>query len=638
MAPSRLSRCLGTLALSVALTLAASGVSLAASHSRIAGTKPGWAVQGNAAGEARGSATVVFSVWLGWRHQEVLNGLLAAQQDPASPRYQQWLAPDQFRSRFAPGTDSVRAVSAWLRKQGFLIVDVPRNRLFVTAAGTVTRVERAFQIDESLYTVDGTILRAPDADPAVPAAIAAQVRAITGLDSAMSLAAPRSTPAPPPPVGTSVGPCSHYWGEQTSTSYPDPVGPATSLPWLICGYTPLQIASAYGYDRLHRKGIDGRGETIAITGAFFSPTIRTDIEAFSRRQGLPRLGDRYREVVAPGTTRFPHDPSVMQNWYIEQALDVEWAHAVAPAAHIVYVGAANDSRGLDLALNHAVDNHLADVISNSWGMPESYAPTGEIKALDMVFEQAHAQGIGIYFASGDDGDNQAAWGKVSAGFPDSSPLVTSVGGTSLGIGSSGQRLFETGWGTTQLDWDGSAWQGPSPLGTFLYGGGGGVSHVYVRPSYQRHVVPAGYGIWKGEARRVEPDVALVADPQTGVVFTQSWSTPSGGTVIKDSWIGGTSLATPLMAGLAVLADQRSGHAHGFLNPRLYALAGTAAFHDVKPSDGTLAVLRNRLDDSGQVVTMLRTLDHDSSLQTRLGWDEVTGIGSPWGPTLLDRLG
>jgi len=83
------------------------------------------------------------------------------------------------------------------------------------------------------------------------------------------------------------------------------------------------------------------------------------------------------------------------------------AHAVAPRAHIVYVGAANDARGLDLALNYAVDHHVADVISNSWGLPEAFVSRGEIMALNSVFQQAAAQGTGVYFASGDDGDNKA---------------------------------------------------------------------------------------------------------------------------------------------------------------------------------------------------------------------------------------
>ena len=208
----------------------------------------------------------------------------------------------------------------------------------------------------------------------------------------------------------------------------------------------------------------------------------------------------------------------MQEWYIEQALDVEWTHAVAPRAHILYVGAANAAKGLDLALNEVVDKHLANVVSNSWGMPESDASKGEVRALNSVFQQAQAQGMGIFFASGDDGDNRAAFGSVSGGFPDSSPFVTSVGGTSLAVGSSGQRLWETGWGTTEMNWANGAWAERFP-GYFLYGGGGGASAIYAKPSYQDGIVPG--------TQRAEPDVSLVADPQTGVLFTQTYSKPGG---------------------------------------------------------------------------------------------------------------
>jgi subtilase family serine protease len=509
-------------------------------------------------------------------------------------------------------------VSDWLDSEGFRLVAIPHNHLFVTATGTVAQVEQAFHVNESLYEVGGQTVRAPDANPRVPDDVAAQVSAITGLDNAYALARPHiSTPAPPPPTGTSVGPCSHYWGEQTSTRYPNPFDLGKPLPWLICGYTPSQIASAYGVDTLHRFGLDGRGQTIAITGAFFSPTIRSDIKRFSKMFGLPHV--HYHEVVAAGTNRFPRDPAEMQDWYIEQALDVEWAHAMAPRARIIYVGAVNTAKGLDQAINEVVDNHLANVVSNSWGMPESDASKGEVRALNGVFQQAQAQGMGIFFASGDDGDNKQAFGSVSGGFPDSSPLVTSVGGTSLAVGQSGQRLWETGWGTTELDWQHHRWAGGFP-GYFLYGAGGGASHIYAKPRYQNGIVPG--------TQRSEPDVSLDADPQTGVLFTQTYSTPSGGTEQKESWIGGTSLAAPLMAGIAALADQASRHPHGFLNPQLYALDGTSAFSDITPSGRQLAVLRNRLRPNGKVATMLRSLDRDSSLATAPGWDDVTGLGSP----------
>jgi subtilase family serine protease len=453
----------------------------------------------------------------------------------------------------------------------------------------------------------------------------------------MALARPRTvSPAPPPPAGTSVGPCSHWWAERTSTTFTNPYG-GGPLPWLLCGYTPAQISSAYGFDRLHASGLDGRGRTIAITGAFFSPTIRADANHFAARFGLPALtGANYRQVVAPGTQRYPRDPSQTQTWYIEQALDVEWAHAIAPAARIVYVGAANDARGLDQALNYTVDNRLADVISNSWGMPESLAPRGEIHATDDVFRQAAAEGIGVYFASGDDGDNVSVTGRASAGFPDSSPWVTSVGGTSLAIGSAGQYLWESGWGTTSTDWSHGRWS-PAAPGPFLYGAGGGASHVFDMPGYQAAQVPAADATWKGRLRRTEPDLSMVADPQTGVTFSQTYVLPSGRQKIIDSWIGGTSLSAPLVAGLMTLADQRTGAPHGFINPALYLMRRGGPLRDVTGGHQGIAVLRDALVD-GAVVTRLRSFDRDSSLAAAVGWDPVTGMGSPYGPAFIDALG
>ena len=610
----------------------------AASGTEVAGTQPGWATPDNQAREEPDSDRMVFSVWLDWRNAGELDQLLADQQNPASPAYQQWLSPDEFRARFAPTQATYDGVAAWLRSQGFDVLAAPKNRLSVSAEGTVAQVERAFQVNEGLYHLGHGLVRGPNHEPRIPTALAGSVRAITGLDGAMSLARPRSgQPAPPPPIGHSVGPCSHYWGARWNRSFPNPFQPGRPLPWIVCGYTPGQISSAYGVSSLHGLGLDGRGQTIVITGAFHSPTITLDAAAFNRRQHLPSLKGLYMSVVAPGTTRYPRNPEVMQSWYTEQSLDVEWAHAIAPRAKITYVEAANDARGLDLALAYAVDNHLGNVISNSWGMPEAWASDGEIHALNSVFEQAAATGIGVYFASGDDGDNVDVVGHRSVGFPDSSPLVTSVGGTSLGIGKSGNRLWESGWGTTNLEWDAGKWMSSDPLGDFIYGGGGGTSHVFAQPSYQAGIVPARNATWHGAAMRAEPDVALVADPQTGAVFTESYSLPNGNTKIVDSWIGGTSLAAPLMAGIAVLADQQSNRAHGFLNPQLYALGGSSSLHDILPSGGTLAVLRNGLDNRGRVITRLRGIDRDSTLVTARGWDPVTGLGSPSAPNLLRAL-
>jgi subtilase family serine protease len=609
-----------------------------AGHTTVADTQPAWATPANLAHAASGDDRLAFSVWLGWRDPAGLDATLTGLYDPGSPANGRWLTPEEFHAGFSPPQAQVDAVRKWLSDSGFAIVDVPRNRLFVTASGTVDQVEHTFDVHENLYRIDGRTVRAPDADPAVPAGISADVRAITGLDGSLALATPEHrSPAPPPPAGTSVGPCSRYWGERTSTAFPNPYVPGAPLPWLICGYTPAQIDSAYGIDRLRWAGLDGRGQTIAITGAFFSPTIRKDANSFSREFGLPRLGPRnYREVTAPGTARIPKDPAETQSWYVEQALDVEWAHAVAPGAKIVYVGAANDAGGLDQSLNEVVDRHLANVVSNSWGLPESFAPRGEILAMNAVFQQAAAEGIGVYVASGDDGDNRLAAGKVSAGFPDSSPWVTSVGGTSLAISRAGEYEWEVGWGTTTTGWTGTRWAPKAP-GDFIYGSGGGPSHVFPMPAYQAGTVPLADAAWKGIARRAEPDLAMDADPQTGVTFAQTYVDGNGRRRIIDSWIGGTSLAAPLVAGVMALADQRTGHPHGFINPALYRLRGTSALRDVTGGHRSPAVLRNALAPDGSILTRLRSLDRDSSLAAAPGWDPVTGLGSPDVPWFLAAI-
>ncbi len=604
----------------------------------VSNTQPTWATPANLSGSVPGSARMVFSVWLGWRNTADLDRTLADLTNPAAPQYRQWLTPDEFHARYSPGPAQVDAVRSWLVNAGFSIVNVPHNRLFVTASGTVAEVEQTFDVTENMYRIDGTTVRAPSTNPAVPGPIALDVQAITGLDGSLALATPEHrSPAPPPPAGVSVGPCSHYWGQQTSTRFTNPYAPGSPLPWLICGYTPAQIDSAYGISPLRFAGLDGRGQTIAITGAFFSPTLRKDANSFSRQFGLPPLTHRnYRELTAPGTRRYPQDPAETQSWYIEQALDVEWTHAVAPGARIVYVGAANDAGGLDQAVNEVVDKHLANIVSDSWGLPESLAPRGESLAMNAVFEQAAAEGIGVYFASGDEGDNKAAAGRVSAGFPDSSPWVTSVGGTSLAIDGRGNYLWESGWGTTSTDWSGTAWS-PAAPGDFMYGSGGGPSHVFAMPSYQAGVVPSALATWKGIARRTEPDIAMDADPQTGVTFAQTYVLPNGRHRIIDSWIGGTSLASPLVAGVMALADQASGFPHGFINPELYALEGTPALRDVTGGHRSIAVLRNALQPDGSIVTRLRSFDRDSSLAATAGWDPVTGLGSLNVPAFVAAL-
>ncbi|HEY2637106.1 MAG TPA: S8 family serine peptidase, partial [Solirubrobacteraceae bacterium] len=244
---------------------------------------------------------------------------------------------------------------------------------------------------------------------------------------------------------------------------------------------------------------------------------------------------------------------------------------------------------------------------------------------EQAFLQGEMQGITFLFSSGDDGDEVVASGTLQADYPASDPYVLSVGGTSTGIGSDGSLTLLTGWGTNKysLSADGSSW---TPVG-FLYGSGGGFSSLFNRPSYQDGVVPA-----SAPPGRAVPDVAMNADPNTGMLIGETQAFPDGNKY-GEYRIGGTSLASPLFTGMQALHQQTAGR-QGLLNPSLYAAArrGTTAFTDVRPVHTGDGVVRpdyvNSLDPSGGLTYSVRTFNQDSSLTTARGWDDVTGIGVP----------
>jgi subtilase family serine protease len=197
--------------------------------------------------------------------------------------------------------------------------------------------------------------------------------------------------------------------------------------------------------------------------------------------------------------------------------------------------------------------------------------------------------------------------------------VTSVGGTSLGVSAANARVLETGWGTSNYNCN------PTTLVCtrtgWLYGAGGGVSRLFAPPWYQSSL---------NLSSRAIPDVAALADPQTGMLVGQTQSFPNG--ISYDEYrIGGTSLASPIFAGIMALLDQKSGSPHGFANPLFYAHAG--AFYDVTSVKTAVARRNfvNNVDASAGTVDRLRTFDDYSgspTQHTNPGWDNVTGLGTP----------
>src|SRR5207248_3840587 len=195
-----------------------------------------------------------------------------------------------------------------------------------------------------------------------------------------------------------------YYGELISpyafpSGFMDVKFPAA--PWTIKGHTPAQIKAAYGI-----SGFDGAGQTVAIIDAYASPTILQDVNQWSINRGLPPMSpSQLVQVVPPGVYRRPQNPRQdPQGWYGEETLDVEAVHGIAPAAKIVFVGAPNNYQDLDAAMNHVVDQRLAQIVTNSYGFPTEFLRRGFIKPFEDTLVQAAIEGIGVSFSSGDNGD------------------------------------------------------------------------------------------------------------------------------------------------------------------------------------------------------------------------------------------
>jgi subtilase family serine protease len=597
------------------------------SRTTLPGSAPSWANSKNLVGAADTSATVGFRVYLGW--QGDAEATARAVSDPSSASYGKFLTAAQFRNRFAPSQAQVGAVQSWLRSAGFTIDHTPQNNHYVAAEGTVAQAAAAFGVTFGSYRVKGKTVRAPESEVSVPSSLSGIVDGVVGLDESAEFVGTDHVPEAPPSAGfRNAPPLSTYWAEFTSPyAYPagftDRTTPRTA-PWTVKGYTPAQIKSAYG---LSGSPYDGSGQTVAVIDAYASPTILADVNQWSVNRGLPTLkSSQFRQVIAPGTLNRPNNPAQDPGgWYGEQTLDIEAVHGMAPGANIVYVGAPNNYRDLDAAMNHVVDQQLAQIVTNSYGFSTELLPRGYVKPFNDTLIQAAAEGIGVYFSSGDDGDETVNFGFATVDWPTSSPWVTAVGGTALAVGQSGAKVFETGWGTssyacnqTTLACTRQGW---------IYGAGGGVSVLFARPTYQDGAVSTtGRGV---------PDVSALADPQTGMLVGQTQSFPDGN-YYDEYRLGGTSLASPIFAGIMALADQASGHPHGFANPVLYA--HRSALTDVTSVKTAVARRNyvNGVDASAGTADFLRTFDDYSgspTQHTNAGWDNVTGLGSP-NPGLL----
>jgi subtilase family serine protease len=594
----------------------------------LAGTKPAWATARADQGAASDGAGVSARVYLRGRDAAGLAAYAKAVSDPKSASYSRYLTAKQARARFGATEAQVAAVTSWLTAAGLKVTGVTAH--YVSVTGDVAAAEQAFGAQLHDFAKGSNTYRAPASTASVPASLAGAVLTVTGLDNAPHMVTHDDRLPPPDTVFRNAGPFSSYYGSKTASTLPDAYG--TKIPYAIKGYTGRQLRAAYGAGTRTGKGV-----RVAITDAYASPTIAYDAATYAGKHGDAAWKSGQLHHVLP--EKYTNTKACSASgWYGEETLDVEAVHAVAPASDVTYVGAAscNDSDLLD-ALGKVVDHHLADIVSNSWGEVEAAQTPDLAAAYDQIFQLGAVEGIGFYFSSGDDGDEVASSGTKQVDSPANSAWVTAVGGTSLAVGKDDTYLWETGWGTDKanLSADGKSWT--DFPGAFTSGAGGGTSRTVPEPAYQKGVVPGALAKADSAAgNRVVPDIAAIADPNTGFLVGQTQTMPDGKTQAYGEYrIGGTSLAAPTIAAIQALAQEtRGGTPIGFANPAIYAKAGSKAYHDVTddPTGSGLAVARvdfvNGYDATGGLATSVRSLGKDSSLSAVRGYDDVTGVGTP----------
>ena len=340
------------------------------------------------------------------------------------------------------------------------------------------------------------------------------------------------------------------------------------------GFTPAQIRHAYGFDQVVNQGA---GQIIGIVDAYDDPNAEADLAVFNRQYGLPACTTAngcFRKIFG-GSKR----PASNSNWSLEIALDIEWAHAIAPKATILLVEASTNSLGdLLTAVDVAVRNG-ASVVSMSWTVTEFSSETKQ----DNHFVSS---GVTFLAASGDAGSGAA--------YPASSPDVVGVGGTALTLDANGNYQGEVAWS----------------------GSGGGMSNYEREPLYQ-----ALYGI-PNDSRgyRGAPDVSYNANPSTG--FSVYDSVSLGGAT---GWfrVGGTSAGSPQWAALVAIANSvRVGARKARLsstNTPLYSLSKTSASTNFHPVNSGTNGACGSLCTAGA------------------GYDYVTGIGTPIAPAVITNL-
>ena len=618
-------------------------------------------------GPADPSQTIEITVWLNVHNRQQLDSVAEDLYDPSSSHYRDWLSFSEIAADFGPTAQEANAVKEFLSAHHLSITLTDPNNFFVQAQGTIAQVSAAFRIHMSNFKVNGKVIRANTTDPYIEGGAAPFVHLVSGLSNQQSEVIPiqrdsssgsgstlPSVAAQSPLTlgtyftsdcftGTTTDILTTNGGLPAATYTGNSYG-GTSVGG--CGYTPPEIQTAYNLSALYNEGYDGTGQTIVIFEICNTATIKSDANAFSKQFGLPALTKENFSVIGYPVAAPCDYPDV------EESLDVEWAHAIAPGANVVVLVTPNivtDSgfaQDIDVALLYAVSNNLGNVISFSYGTPEIFLAPADLDETNLLTELAAVSGISANFSSGDAGDYTEFGIPATVLYPASTQYGTAVGGISLALNSSKAIEWQSGWGTNTnvLDSSGLVSDPPTP-GSFFGGSGGGPSAFFSKPAFQNQL-PGSF--------RLLPDISWLADPFTGVVVDLT----ENGVYPPREWfaIGGTSVACPMFSALWAIANEEAGIPLGQAARYVYSMP-SSTITDIVPVGSSTNVTGTVTDASGTTsysaselaapldgITVfydalwneplnegtveLVTFGTDTHLETAPGWDDVTGMGVP----------
>ncbi len=542
---------------------------------------PGYRASGGVAvlGALPATASLSVAVGLPSRDPAGLSAFVDAASVPGTPEYHQFLSAPAAASEFGASSALVAAARGYFAGFG-LSTEANPDGLLLSVSGTAPELGAAFDTTFDAYlTPSGRTFVSHPTPAMLPGSL--ETDGVFGLGNVTPLA-----------PGASVVPLA---GELPAASCAGPAG----------GLAPCAIQTAYNESALLTAGTNGTGTTIAVVDAYASAENQTqltsDLSSFAAASSLPVGTVNYDYPVA--TSVDLNGSGIDSGWGVEDALDLEWARAAAPGATIDMTFSPNPDAGLYEAIDWLVAGDAANVISMSWGEPDvgvynafstpcnvacNASTDGSYEILGPVLALGAAEGITFVAASGDCGAADGTSG-LSTNFPASDPYVTGVGGTDLTLGAADSYGSETAWSGNQ--------SGATTPGCENQGGSGGGFAPFSQPWWQS-------GISDPTGHRGVPDVSMDADNPVAIVLD---GTGTG--------VIGTSVGTPIWAGIAAVADQYAHGDLGLLDPSLYAVlrgpSYSSDFHDVTEGSNGYAA--------------------------GTGWDPVTGIGTPIVSALVPAL-